>query len=134
MDAITTLARHSPETAHFWRSLAEGRFLVRHCTACGEAHWYPRAICPFCSSSDTQWREGSGRGTIYSYSIMRRAKTPYAIAFVTLNEGPTLVTNIVDCDFDAIQIGQKVELAIRRREDGLPLHMFKPATRRPAVP
>jgi uncharacterized OB-fold protein len=127
MDAIAALARHSPETVHFWKSLEQGRFLVRRCEACGEAHWYPRAICPFCFSSDTQWREGTGRGTIYSYSIMRRAKTPYAIAFVTLEEGPTLLTNIVDCAFDDIRIGQKVELAIRKREDGLPLHMFKPA-------
>ena len=58
---------------------------------------------------------------------MRRAQTPYAIAFVTLDEGPTLMTNIVDCDLDSIRIGQKVELAIRKREDGLPLHMFKPS-------
>jgi hypothetical protein len=127
MDPIDALALHSPETAHFWHSLAEGRFLIRYCAACGEPHWYPRAICPFCFSADTEWREGSGRGTIYSYSIMRRAKTPYAIAFVTLEEGPTLMTNIVDCDLDSIRIGQKVELAIRKREDGLPLHMFKPS-------
>ena len=127
MDAIDALALHAPETAHFWKSLGEGRFLIRHCEDCGEAHWYPRAICPFCFSANTKWREASGRGTVYSYSVMRRAKAPYAIAFVTLEEGPTLLTNIVDCDLDGVRIGQKVELAIRRREDGLPLHMFKPS-------
>jgi uncharacterized OB-fold protein len=127
MDPFAAFALHSPETAHYWQNLAEGRFLIRYCDDCKEAHWYPRAICPFCFSANTNWCEGSGRGTIYSYSIMRRAKTPYAIAFVTLDEGPTLMTNIVDCDFDSIRIGQKVELAIRKREDGLPLHMFKPS-------
>jgi uncharacterized OB-fold protein len=127
MDPFAAFALHSPETAQYWQNLAEGRFLIRYCDDCEEAHWYPRAICPFCFSANTRWREGSGRGTIYSYSIMRRAKTPYAIAFVTLDEGPTLMTNIVDCDFDSIRIGQKVELAIRKREDGLPLHMFKPS-------
>jgi uncharacterized OB-fold protein len=127
MDPIAAFALHSPETVHFWQSLSEGRFLLRYCASCGRPHWYPRAVCPFCSSADTEWREASGRGIIYSYSIMRRAKTPYAIAFVTLDEGPTLMTNIVDCDFDSIKIGQKVELAIKKREDGLPLHMFKPS-------
>jgi uncharacterized OB-fold protein len=126
MDAITTLAQHSPETHEFWGALAQGRFLVRRCGACGEAHWYPRAVCPFCFSTDTAWETGSGRGTIYSYSIMRRAKVPYAIAFVTLEEGPTMMSNIVDCDFDKLAIGQKVGLVISQRDDGLSLPMFRP--------
>ncbi|RDJ19776.1 Zn-ribbon domain-containing OB-fold protein [Bosea caraganae] len=126
-DAVTALALHNPETNAFWAGLIEGRFLVRRCEDCGEAHWYPRAICPFCSSSRTGWQEASGRGVIYSYSIMRRAKVPYAIAFVSLAEGPTMMTNIVDCDFEALAIGQPVKLAIRRREDGLALPMFTPA-------
>jgi uncharacterized OB-fold protein len=127
MDPITALAQHSPETKAFWDGLIEGRFLVRRCMACGEAHWYPRAVCPFCESTDTAWREGSGRGTIYSYSVMRRAKVPYAVAFVTLEEGPTMMTNLVDCDFDALRIGQLVKLAITRRDDGLAIPTFTPA-------
>ena len=126
MDAIAALALHSPETREFWDALSTGRFLVRHCNACGKAHWYPRAVCPFCCSTDTAWRDGAGRGTIYSYSVMRRTKTPYATAFVTLDEGPTMMTNLVDCDFDAIKIGQAVTLAITRREDGLPRPTFRP--------
>lgn len=127
MDAIEALNRHSPETGEFWRQLKAGRFMLRGCRACGKVHWYPRVICPFCSSPDTDWREGSGRGKIYTWSVMRRAKIPYAIAFVTLEEGPSMMTNIVDCDFAAIHIGQKVELVIREREDGLPLPLFRPA-------
>lgn len=126
MDAIETLHRHSPETSEFWHQLKAGKFMLRGCRSCGKVHWYPRVICPFCASEETEWREGSGRGEIYTYSVMRRAKVPYAIAFVTLEEGPSMMTNIVDCDFDAIRIGQKVELAIRAREDGLPLPLFRP--------
>lgn len=126
-DIITALAQHSPETNAFWTNLAEGRFLIRHCKACNKPHWYPRAICPFCFSSDTEWKEGSGRGTIYTYSVMRRAKVPYAIAFVELEEGPRMMTNLVDCDFDKIKIGQKVTLSVTKRDDGLPLPTFKPA-------
>ena len=58
------------------------------CTAAAELHHYPRAICPFCFSDKTEWIEASGKGTIYSYSVMRRAPVPYAMAYVTLAEGP----------------------------------------------
>jgi uncharacterized OB-fold protein len=57
---------------------------------------------------------------------MRRAKEPYAIAYVTLAEGPTMMTNIVDCDFDALDIGQPVAVVFAATEDGPPVPMFKP--------
>jgi uncharacterized protein len=117
----------SPETREFWEAAAAGRLLVKHCRACGEAHWYPRAHCPFCFSDATEWRESAGRGTIYSYSVMRRAATPYAIAYVTLDEGVRMLTNIVDCDFDALRIGQPVVVVFRPTEGGSPVPMFRPA-------
>src|SRR5262249_21907599 len=88
----------NPETKPFWDAAAQGRLLIKRCTACDEPHWYPRALCPFCGSERTEWMEASGHGTIYAYSVFRRAQIPYAIAYVTLAEGPTMMTNIVDCD------------------------------------
>ena len=64
---------------------------------------------------------------IYSYSVMRRAKEPYAIAYVTLAEGPAMLTNIVECDFDALRVGQPVSVVFNDSEDGPPVPMFKPA-------
>ena len=58
---------------------------------------------------------------------MRRADQPYAIAYVTLEEGTTMLTNIVDCDFDRLTIGQHVKLVFKASEDGLPVPMFTPA-------
>ncbi len=116
--------RPSPETQGFWDAAAQGRFLVRKCSTCGKAHWYPRNICPFCSSSDTKWVEASGRGTIYSFSVMRRAPEPYAIAYVTLAEGPTMLTNLVDCDFDSLAIGQEVRLKFSPTDRGPPVPTF----------
>jgi uncharacterized OB-fold protein len=58
---------------------------------------------------------------------MRRAKEPYAIAYVTLAEGPTMMTNIVDCDFDALRVGQPVAVVFKDTENGPPVPMFKPA-------
>ena len=73
----------SAETQAYWDAAAKGKLLVRKCTSCGQAHHYPRTICPFCSSDKTEWIEASGKGTIYSYSVMRRAPVPYAMAYVT---------------------------------------------------
>ena len=114
------------ETQPFWDAAAEGKLLIKKCTACGEPHFYPRTHCPFCFSDKTEWVEASGRGTIYTYSVMRRAPIPYAIAYVTLAEGPTMMTNIVDCDLDKIKIGQTVRLVFKPSDGGAPVPMFTP--------
>ena len=117
----------NPETQRFWDAATQGKLLVKRCTACGEAHHYPRALCPFCGSPRTEWTDASGRETVYSYSVFRRAPIPYAIAYVTLAEGPTMMTNIVDCDLDAIRIGQAVRVVFTPSEGGPPVPMFTPA-------
>jgi uncharacterized OB-fold protein len=124
MASLTEALDHQPETRAFWTELAQGRFLLRHCRACGRAHWYPRAVCPHCTSADTEWREASGRGSIYSFSISRTVQPQYAIAYVTLAEGPTMMTNIVDSDFDRIAIGAAVELAPGHSVEGAVLPVF----------
>jgi uncharacterized OB-fold protein len=116
----------NPETKPFWDAAAGGTLLIKKCTACGQLHYYPRTICPFCNSDKTEWQNVSGKGTIYSYSVMRRAEVPYAIAYVTLDEGVVMMTNIVDCDLNAIRIGQKVGVVFKPTAGGAPMPMFKP--------
>jgi uncharacterized OB-fold protein len=116
----------NPETKPFWDACAQNKLLVRRCTKCKKTHWYPRALCPFCFS-DCEWTEASGKGKIYSLSVMERAPTPYAMAYVTLAEGTTMMTNIVDCDFKALKIGQDVKLKFVNSENGPPIPMFAPA-------
>jgi uncharacterized protein len=111
----------------FFDAARQGRFMIPVCTACDRAHWYPRAICPFCASDKVEWREASGKGTIYTFSAMRRVKEPYVIAHVTLAEGPTMLTNIVDCDTDRVRIGQNVTVVFQETENGAPVPVFKPA-------
>jgi uncharacterized OB-fold protein len=115
------------ESEPFFAAAREGRFLIRRCAACERAHWYPRPACPFCFG-ETRWEEASGRGTIYSYSIMRRVQPPYAIAYVTLAEGPTMLTNLVGCDFDRVAIGQSVEHVFTPSATGIPVPCFRPST------
>jgi len=113
-----------PETTPYWEAAAQGKLLLKRCAGCGAYHFYPRVLCPFCFNEQTEWREASGTGTIYSFSIMRRAEVPYAIAYVTLTEGPTMMSNIVDCDLDAIRIGQPVRLVFKPAENGQQVAMF----------
>jgi uncharacterized protein len=115
------------ETQHFWDAAKDGKLLIKKCAACGEVHFYPRPFCPFCFSDKVDWQEASGRGTIYTYSVMRRTPVPYAIAYVELAEGPRLMTNIVDCDLDQIKIGQAVRLVFKPSDGGPPVPMFTPA-------
>jgi uncharacterized OB-fold protein len=108
------------ESKPFWDAAAEGKFLIKRCTACGKAHWYPRAICPICHSPDTVWEESPGEGVVYTFSIMRRSPTgPYAIGYVTLDEGPAVLTNFVG-DLEALAIGQKVKVRFQPTEGGGP--------------
>jgi len=117
----------NPETKAFWDGSTRGTLLLKKCRACAEVHYYPRATCPSCFSDMTEWQPASGAGTIYSYSVMRRAEVPYAIAYVTLDEGVTMMTNIVDCDLDAIRIGQRVKVVFKPTDGGPPVPMFTPA-------
>ena len=117
----------NPEVQPFFDAARQGKLLVKRCAACNEFHHYPRAICPFCGSDRTEWKEASGRGVIYSWSVLRRANPPYALAYVTLAEGPTMMTNIVDCDLDKIRIGQNVKVVFKPTDGGPPVPTFTPA-------
>lgn len=118
----------SVETQPFWDAARDGRFLIKRCLECGEPHWYPRAVCPFCFSDRTVWEESPGEGVIYTYSVMHRSPTgPYAIGYVTLDEGPAVLTNFVDCDLASLAIGQKVRVRFHETEGGPPVPVFAPA-------
>ncbi len=116
----------SAETRPYWEAAAEGRLLVKRCADCQRLHHYPRTLCPFCLSERTEWQPVSGRAAIYTYSVMRRAPVPYAIAYVRLDEGVAMMTNLVDCDFDALRIGQAVRVVFVDSDGGPPVPMFTP--------
>ncbi|MDE2364084.1 MAG: Zn-ribbon domain-containing OB-fold protein [Hyphomicrobiales bacterium] len=114
------------ETQAYWDGANAGKLLLKKCRSCGQHHFYPRALCPFCYG-ETDWVEAKGTGEIYSFSVMRRAQVPYAIAWVSLAEGPAIMTNIVNCDFDKIRIGQRVKVTFVPAENGQRVQMFEPA-------
>ena len=115
----------NPESAAFYAAAREGRFLIGRCTGTGRYFWYPRAVSPFDFGPATL-EPASGKGVIYSYSVMRRVEPPFAIAYVTLAEGPTMMTNLVECDFDTLSVGQAVTLVWKASQDGTPVPCFRP--------
>ena len=114
--------------APFFEGAAAGKLMVKYCKDCRKYHHYPRPMCPFCHSTSTAWEEAKGTGTVYTYSVSRGAgPIPYAIAYVTLDEGTTLMTNIVECDLDTIRCGQKVRVVFKPTDDPkLSVPMFTP--------
>jgi uncharacterized OB-fold protein len=121
-------AEPNVENKPFADAVAQGKLLYGKCTGCGEAHFYPRRICPFCHGDKVDWVEASGKGKVYTYSVTRRAgPIPWCIAYVTLAEGPTMLTNIVDCDLDTVRIGQPVKLVFKVASSGQRVPMFTPA-------
>lgn len=106
--------RRTFETAEFWDACAAGRLALPKCDACGEFIWYPRLFCPFCASTAVTYTDVSGIGEVYSFTVMRRGDgrfrefAPYVLAYVRLDEGPTLLSNLVDMNPETVAIGMRV--------------------------
>jgi len=115
-----------PETIEFWKAADEGRYVVKKCIACQQVHYYPRDICPFCLSAETEWQESAGTGIVYSFSTMGKDESAYTVAYITLDEGFTVMSNLVGCDPQQVKLGQKVRVVFQPTEGGHAVPMFTP--------
>ena len=126
-------------TRPFWEASREGKLVLQWCRPCDAVVHYPRECCPKCLASDLEWRESSGRGEVYAFSVMHRAanplmKVPYVVALVDLPEGARLMTNIVGCAPSEVAVGMPVELEWEALSDGRAVPLFRPdASRRSRV-
>jgi uncharacterized OB-fold protein len=104
----------SADNRPFWDAATEDRLVLPRCRSCGSFIWYPRSFCPVCHDTDVEWYEASGRGTVYSFTVAFRgpgpwsAHVPYVIAYVELEEGPRVLTNLVGIDPETVRIGDPV--------------------------
>jgi hypothetical protein len=122
----------TPETEPWWEATRAGRLLVQRCEACGHHQHYPRALCTRCHATRLGFVEASGRGTVYSFTVIHRAPAPaftppYVVALVRLAEGPVLLTHVVGCPPEAVRCDQPVRLAWEDLPDGRRLPVFTPA-------
>lgn len=124
------------ETAPYWDAVNEGRLLIKRCNACDEFHFYPRPFCPHCWSTDVEWYEASGRATLYTWSVVHNndlppfyERVPYVAALVNLEEGPRMMSNVVDCPFDELEADMALEVTFEQVSDEprVLLPRFRPA-------
>jgi uncharacterized OB-fold protein len=118
------------ETEVHFDALAQGTLVISHCAACNVFIWYPRQFCPHCGTTEIEWRPVNCRGHVYSYAIVHKgvgpyaAHTPYVLAYVELDEGPRVMTNIVG-PFASIAVGSPVEAVFEVGENGDPILRFE---------
>jgi uncharacterized protein len=99
-DYTKPLPKPSPTSRPFWDAAKQHKLQLQKCDACGKFVYYPRDRCPYCFADALKWAPASGRGTVYSYTVVRRSSSrkfmdPYILAIVELEEGPRLTTNII---------------------------------------
>lgn len=117
-------------TAPFWEAAVRGELAIQRCGVCGAHQFYPRPFCLACDSTELMWVTAAGTGTVYSMTTVRMQVSPelappYVVAIVQLDEGPRVMTNIVD---GVCGIGDRVQVAWRDRVDAPPLPVFRPAS------
>jgi uncharacterized OB-fold protein len=125
LPAITTLTRP------YWDAATQGRLLLPRCNACGRHFFRPEVACSHCFATDWQWVEATGRGTLYSYSVVHRApapgfQVPLVLAIVELEEGPCVFSNLVGCGIADIQIGMPLQVRFEQVAAGVHLARFEP--------
>ena len=108
-------------------ALDAGRFLIQRCDGCHRHVYFPRPVCPHCGSDQLQLVPPAGTGTVYAHSTMGSGDAAYTIAYVTLSEGPTLMTNLVGAPPADWRIGQPVRVVFVPAEGGQAVPMFRPA-------
>jgi uncharacterized OB-fold protein len=116
-----------PELLPFWEAARSHQLVLPICGDCKRCHWYPRTVCPLCGGLAISWVLSPGAGVVHSFSIQRRSVAQIVLAYVQLDEGPVLMTNIVDCAFDDVAIGMKVQVKFLQTEEGRHAPFFAPA-------
>jgi len=128
------LPRIDEENKWFWQACARHQLTLQKCGGCATLRFYPRALCPSCLSSKTEYLRASGRGKVYTFTVTHqnqapgfRDELPYVMAYVELDEGPRLLTNIVATPPDEVTIGMAVEVVFEDVDEELAIPKFKRA-------
>lgn len=118
----------------FWDGVREHRFLIQRCAECDTPRFPPKPVCSNCWSDASREVEASGAGTVYSYTIVHRggspafsADGPYAIVLVDLDEGVRVMSNLIHCDLEAIEVGMPVRMVFEDVTAEATLYRFEPA-------
>ena len=123
----------SIQSQPFWEGCAWGELLLQRCKSCQTVWHPPSPLCPSCFSTDYEWAPASGKGTVYTFSVIhhpfRRVWepfVPYTLAVIELAEGPKLLSNVIDIAPDDVQVGMAVEVTFQQLSDTISLPLFRP--------
>jgi uncharacterized OB-fold protein len=120
-------------TQPFWDKAKEGKLVIQFCLDTGKPQHFPRPVSVFTGRRNLEWREVSGRGTVYSFTNTFSAwpghedRVPYLCALVELEEGVRLLCNLLNVKAEDVKIGMKVKLCWEKLPDGTNFPAFEPA-------
>ncbi|HZP44133.1 MAG TPA: Zn-ribbon domain-containing OB-fold protein [Candidatus Binataceae bacterium] len=122
------------ETRPYWEGCKRRELRIQRCAACGHNQFFPRLYCTRCFSDRIEWIKASGRATVSTFTIVRRPVSPafaddvpYVVALVKLDEGPTMMTNIVGCAPEQVAIGMAVRVTFEDWSEEIAIPKFEPA-------
>ncbi len=130
---VKPLPRPTPDSAPFWEGCRRHELLIQHCNKCDRFWFPPGNRCAHCWSDSWEWKPVSGRGHVYTFTVIHRAyhagfmeDLPYNVAVVELAEGPRLISNVVDCDSGSLRVGMPVEVVFEDVTPEATLPKFRP--------
>ena len=116
----------------YWDAARARRLILKSCPACKQPHFPPRHLCPRCWTPATDWIESKGEGSVYSFTVMRRAplpefaaRVPYVVALIDLDEGPRMLANIVSEGALDVRVGERVRVNFEECRDGIVVPQFE---------
>lgn len=137
LDVSKPLPTITTEAKPFWDAAAQQKLIIQRCNECRAWVWTPRPSCNECGSEKVEWKPMSGNGEVYSFTVIRQVvgraaskafepDIPYVIAWVDLDEGPRLISNIIDCPVENVKLGMKVSVQFEKASEKVWLPKFKP--------
>lgn len=132
MSDMIPLPRPTEVSQRHWDGCKEGELWVQKCADCNSYVFIPQESCTACQSFKLNWVQSSGQGVLYSYTTVFRPQrvefeVPYVVAIIELEEGWHMLSNLIDCDLDAVKVGMPVEVTFQKMTEEITLPKFKPA-------
>jgi uncharacterized OB-fold protein len=126
------IPKPTPETEPFWAGCAKGELHLQHCTSCDHVQYPPRKLCSGCFSPDVEWRRASGRGRIRSWSTVVapgapgfESEIPFISVLIKLDEGPTMLSVLRDCEAEDVDFELPVEVVFEQRSEEIFVPYFR---------
>ena len=134
---MTEYAKPIPEkndnTRPYWDGCKKHKLLLPKCRECGKVFFFPMDFCPDCLAEDVEWVEAGGRGRIHTFSVVHRPPSPpfagdapYVVAMIELDEGPRMMSNVVEIEPDRVRVDMPVEVVFEDVTEDVALPKFRP--------